>query len=143
MVSKSKSTALDRCYSAKHSITPQRMLIIDALINQKKPISAYDLKNHLDVKGEELNIATIYRILDFWCSLNLVHRISSINKFIFCANPDEKHTHIINCCQKCETIIESCHEKMGIDISGGIEDLGLTLAIGSHLEVPVFCASCS
>ena len=143
MISKSKSTALNRCYEANHSITPQRMLIIDTLINQKKPISAYDLKSYLDVKGDKLNIATIYRILDFWCGLSLVHRISSINKFIFCANPDEKHTHIINCCQKCESIIESCHEKMGIDISGGTENLGLKLANGSHLEVPVFCTSCS
>jgi Fur family zinc uptake transcriptional regulator len=142
VVSKSKIAALDRCYKSKHSITPQRMVVIDALINQKKAISAYDLRNHLDIIGKKLNIATIYRILGFWCSLNLVHRISSINKFIFCANPNEKHTHIINCCQKCEKIVESCHKKMGIDFSGGIEGLGLILASGSHLEVPVFCASC-
>ena len=143
MISKSKSTALDRCYAAKHSVTPQRILVIDALIDQKKPISAYNLKENLEGKGEKLNIATIYRVLDFWCSLNIVHRINSINKFIFCANPDEKHTHIINCCQNCETIIESCHKKMGIDISRSIESLGLKLANESHLEVPVFCSSCS
>ena len=118
------------------------MLVIDELINQQKAITAYGLRYHLDGIGEKLNIKTIYRILDFWCSLNVVHRISSINKFICCANPNEKHTYIINCCQNYEKIIESCHKKMGMDISGGIEDLGLKLASGSHLEVPVFCASC-
>ena len=102
-------------------------------------------ENYTKIIFKILRVGRACHVLNsaFWCSLNLVHRISSINKFIFCANPDEKHTHIINCCQKCETIIESCHEKMGIDISGGIENLGLTLASGSHLEVPVFCRSCS
>ena len=143
MISKFISAALDRCYKAKHSMTPHRMLIIDTLVNHREPISAYDLRSVLNAKGNKLNIATIYRILEFWCSLNLVHRISSINKFVICANPEETHTHIINCCRKCETIVESCHAKMGIDISGGIENLGLKLASGCHLEVPVFCSSCS
>ena len=138
MVSKSKTTVLDLCYKSKHSITPQRVIVIDALINQKKAISAYDWRNHLDGNGEKLNIATIYRIIDFWCSWNIVHRINSINKFIFCANQSEEHTHITNCCQKYEKIVESCHNKMGIDILGGIEDLGLKLVSGTHLEVPVF-----
>jgi Fur family zinc uptake transcriptional regulator len=142
MISNLKSLIMDRCYESEYSITPQRMLVIDTMVSQNKPISAYDLKHHLEFLGKKLNIATIYRILDFWCDLNLVHRLSSINKFIFCANPTEQHTHIINCCQKCEITIESCHKKMGIDISRGMEALGLKLANGSHLEVPVLCSSC-
>ena len=137
-----KSIALDRCYAAKNVITPQRMLIIDTLVRQEKPISAYELRDLLHGIGEKLNIATIYRILDFWCRLKLVHRISSINKFVSCSTPEDKHTHVINCCQKCELTIESCHEKMGIDIASGTQYLGLKLANNSHLEIPVFCSSC-
>ena len=107
-----KSIALDRCYAAKNAITPQRMLVIDTLVGQKKPISAYELRDLLHGMGEQLNIATIYRILEFWCGLELIHRISSINKFISCSTPEDRHTHIINFCKICESTVESCHKKM-------------------------------
>jgi hypothetical protein len=32
---------------------------------------------------------------------------------------------------------------MGIDIEGGAKTLGLKLANNSHLEIPVYCSSCS
>ncbi|MEE2745946.1 MAG: transcriptional repressor [Pseudomonadota bacterium] len=137
-----RSIALNRCVEEKSAITPRRMLIIESLFKQQKPISAYELKEYLNEIGEQLNIATIYRVLGFWCTLGLAHRISSINKFVSCSDPEEKHTHIINYCKICESTVESCHKKMGIDIASGAEFLGLTLATDIHLEVPVFCESC-
>ena len=138
-----KSIMLERCYSDKSTMTPQRLLVLDTLVELKKPISAYELKDYLNGVGKSLNIASIYRILEFWCGLKLAHRISSRNKFISCSVPGDTHTHIINFCQRCENTIESCHEKMGIDIEAGAKFLGLKLADNSHLEIPVFCSSCS
>ena len=137
-----KLVMLERCYSDKSTMTPQRLLILDTLVELKKPISAYELKDYLNGIGKSLNIASIYRILEFWCGLKLVHRIRSKNKFISCSVPEDKHTHVINFCQRCEKTIESCHEKMGIDIEGGAKTLGLKLANNSHLEIPVYCSSC-
>ncbi len=143
MNSEFKSLAMDRCYEFKYTLTPQRMTVIDALLGQSKPISAYELQEHLNENDENLNISTIYRILDFWCRLNLAHRINSINKFVSCSAPNERHTHILNYCLSCEAILESCHEKMRVDIAGGAEYLGLTFANDIHLEIPVICATCS
>ena len=138
-----KSVMLERCYSDKSTMTPQRLLILDTLVELKKPISAYELKDYLNGIGKSLNIASIYRILKFWCRLKIVHRIRSNNKFTSCSVPEDKHTYVINFYQRCEKTIESCQEKMGIDIEGGAKTLGLKLENNSHLEIPVYCSSCS
>ena len=90
-----------------------------------------------------LNIARIYRCVDFWCHLGVVHKLSTTNKFICCSSPDEKHTHIINSCQRCETVFESCNEQMGLNLKKVPESLGLTLVSNSHLEIPVICEACT
>jgi len=138
-----KSLAIERCYEGNASLTPQRLLILDTIEQQKKPISAYRLKDLLHGMGRPLNIATIYRILEFWCKLRIIHRLAALNKYVCCADPKEKHTHVINCCQKCETTYESCNEEMGIDLERGPELLGLTFDSDNHLEVPVICFSCN
>ena len=138
-----KSKAIDKCFKDAKTVTPQRLRILETLYNEHKPLSAYEIRDHIEDIGTKFNIATIYRVLDFWCDMNVVHRVSAFNKFVCCANPDERHTHIINCCQKCETLTESCNEKMGLDIDNGMNALGMQLARNSHLEIPVICSSCA
>ena len=138
-----KSLALERCYKGNASLTPQRLLVLETVGRQKKPISAYGIRDVLDGKENPLNIATIYRVLEFWCELKMVHRLAALNKYVCCTDPKEKHTHIINCCQKCETTYESCNKEMGMDLERGPESLGLKFANDSHLEIPVICLSCS
>ena len=138
-----RSLAIERCYEGNASLTPQRLLILDTIGQQEKPVSAYRLKDILHRRERPLNIATIYRVLEFWCELKMVHRLAALNKYVCCSDPNEKHTHIINCCQICETTYESCNEEMGIDLERGPESLGLTFDRNNHLEIPVICLSCS
>ena len=137
-----KSLAVETCCEKKASLTPQRLLILEAMERQKKPVSAYEVRDILVATGNSFNIATIYRVLDFWCRHSLIHRLAVLNKYVCCAAPKEKHTHIINCCQKCQTTYESCDKQMGIDLDRGPESLGLTYAAHNHLEIPVICVSC-
>ena len=137
-----KSLAIETCFEKKTSLTPQRLLILEAMERQKKPVSAYEVRDILIASANSFNIATIYRVLDFWCSHKLIHRLAALNKYVCCAAPKEKHTHIINCCQKCQSTYESCDKQMGIDLDRGPESLGLTYAAHSHLEIPVICVSC-
>ena len=137
-----KSLAIETCFEKKTSLTPQRLLILEAMERQKKPVSAYEVRDILIASGNSFNIATIYRVLDFWCSHKLIHRLAALNKYVCCAAPKEKHTHIINCCQKCQSTYESCDKQMGIDLDRGPESLGLTYAAHNHLEIPVICVSC-
>ena len=137
-----KSLAVATCFEKKASLTPQRFLILETMERQKRPVSAYEVRDILVEAGNSFNIATIYRVLGFWCSHRLVHRLAALNKYICCAAPEEKHTHIINCCQKCQSTYESCNKQMGIDLDRGPESLGLIYAANNHLEIPVICISC-
>ena len=142
MLSDYKSSAVERCYAGNFSLTPQRLMVLETMSEQEKPISAYDLRAKIKTMGTDLNIATIYRILGFWCNLNLVHRVSAINKFVRCSTPEERHIHVINCCQKCEGLVETCNESMGLDLERGIAELGLSLTKNGHIEIPVICSRC-
>ena len=135
---------LNLCLQNNKSLTPTRTLVISTLSKHKKPKSAYDLQEEINKKiNSKINISTIYRVLSFWIKLGLVHKITSINKFLLCVRPKDKHTHMLNFCTNCEEVIETCNEKMQLNFKKGTEQLKLSLDINHSIEIPVLCSSCS
>ena len=55
-----------------HRLTPQRMLVIEALHNADKHISAEELYEQLHSRYPYANISTVYRTLELLKELNLV-----------------------------------------------------------------------
>ena len=132
------------CLKKRKSLTPSRTLIIKALSKYKKPISAYELRNEINKNRDvNINISQIYRVLDFWTNLGLVHKISTINKFFLCITPEEKHTHILNFCTVCEKVFETCNETMGLNLKKSTAKLDLTFNNTRSVEIPVICPQCS
>ena len=138
-----REAALLACIEAGAALTPNRLVIFQTLCAADKPISAYEVQAVLAGDGSRFNIATIYRVLDFWCNLGLVHKIASLNKFHACANPAEAHTHMVNVCTRCEAVLESCSKRMGLDLGASSQSLGLTIPASQHIEIPVICAECA
>ena len=135
---------LNYCLKNKKSLTPSRTLVIKALAKHKKPISAYELKDEINNNGNvNINISQIYRVLDFWINLGLIHKISSINKFLLCITPEEKHTHMLNFCTVCEKVIETCNERMGLNFKKSTAKLDLAFNNTRSVEIPVICPQCS
>ena len=135
---------LNFCLKNKKSLTPSRTLVIKTLSKHKKPISAYELRDEINNKGDvNINISQIYRVLEFWIDLRLVHKISSINKFLLCTTPEEKHTHMLNFCTVCEKVVETCSEKMGLNFKKSTAKLDLAFNNNRSIEIPVICPQCS
>ena len=135
---------LNYCLKNKKSLTPSRTLVIKTLSKHKKPISAYELKDEINNNGEvNINISQIYRVLEFWINLGLIHKISSINKFLLCITPEEKHTHMLNFCTVCEKVFETCNEKMGLNLKKSTAKLDLAFNNTRSVEIPVICPQCS
>ncbi len=135
---------LKTCFENKKSLTPTRSLIFDTLSKQSKPKSAYELLEDINSKNSyNLNISTIYRVLEFLINLGLVHKITAINKFLLCINPHEKHVHILNFCTKCEKVIESCNKNVELKIRDSTSKLDLIINKKYTLEIPVLCSSCN
>ena len=55
---------LEYCIKNKKSLTPTRLLIIKTLFKNKKPQSAYDLQDKINNDKVNINISTIYRVLE-------------------------------------------------------------------------------
>ena len=137
-------TLLKYCLKRKKSLTPSRALVIKTLSKHKKPISAYELRDEINKnKDVRINISQIYRVLEFWIDLGLVHKISSINKFLLCTAPEEKHTHMLNICTVCEKVVETCNEKMGLNFKKSTAKLDLAFNNTRSIEIPVICPKCS
>ena len=135
---------LNYCLKNKKSLTPSRTLIIKTLSKYKKPISAYELRDEINNKGDvNINISQIYRVLEFWIDLGLIHKISSINKFLLCITPEEKHTHMLNFCTVCEKVFETCNEQMGLNLKKSTAKLDLAFNNTCSVEIPVICPQCS
>ena len=140
----STENLLDYCLKNKKSLTPSRTLVIKTLSKHKKPISAYELRDEINNNGDiSINISQIYRVLEFWIDLGLIHKISSINKFLLCITPEEKHTHILNFCTVCEKVFETCNEKMGLNLKKSTAKLDLAFNNNRSVEIPVICPQCS
>ena len=135
---------LDYCLEKGKSLTPTRAVVMLTLYKYNKPQSAYDLQEEINEKSNKnINISTIYRVLDFWMKIGLIHRISSINKYLLCIKPKDEHTHLLNFCTKCERVIESCSKKMGLNFDKSTSKLNLLLNREHSIEVPVLCSRCN
>ena len=135
---------LNYCLKKKKSLTPSRTLVIKTLSKHKKPISAYELRDEINNNRDvSINISQIYRVLEFWIDLGLIHKISSINKFLLCITPEEKHTHMLNLCTVCEKVFETCNEQMGLNFKKSTAKLDLAFNNTRSIEIPVICPKCS
>ena len=135
---------LNYCLRRKKSLTPSRTLVIKTLSRHKKPISAYELRDEINNNGDiNINISQIYRVLEFWIDLGLIHKISSINKFLLCITPEEKHTHMLNFCTVCEKVFETCNKQMGLNLKKSTAKLDLAFNNTRSVEIPVICPQCS
>ena len=135
---------LNYCLKNKKSLTPSRTLVIKTLSKYKRPVSAYELRDEINSNRDvTINISQIYRVLEFWIDLRLVHKISSINKFMLCTAPEEKHTHMLNICTVCEKVVETCNKRMGLNFKKSTAKLDLAFNNTRSVEIPVICPQCS
>ena len=104
----SKTQLISRCLESGRSATPQRMSIIDELGSASKNLSAYELRDLLNDKGYSFNISTIYRVLDFWIHIGVVHKMDSSNTYLVCNDSHTHHFHVLLHCTSCKSVQESC-----------------------------------
>ena len=137
-----KDKAILICMEKQETLTPNRLLILNILLENEKPISAYDISDIIKGRGKNLNISSVYRVIEFWVKLNVIHKISYLNKYMLCDNTDEKHTHITNVCTSCMSVIETCNESMGLDLRQSSKKLGVVLSPDINIEIPIICENC-
>jgi Fur family ferric uptake transcriptional regulator len=88
-----------------HRLTPQRMLVIEALHNADKHISAEELYNQLHSRYPYANISTVYRTLELLKELNLVTEADFGEGCVRYHVAEKGHHHHL-VCQSCGKVID-------------------------------------
>lgn len=93
----------------KQKITPMRELILKLFAESKKSISAYQIQKLI---GKKANIVTIYRTLETFSTLGIIHFISSKNGYFRCdlTNNSKPKQHAFLVCNSCNNVAEYLHQ---------------------------------
>jgi len=88
-----------------YRLTPQRMMVVEALHDADKHVNAEDIFARVKAKYPYANISTVYRTLELLKELGLVNEIE-LGDGCVRFHPAEKGRHHHLVCQKCGTVID-------------------------------------
>ncbi len=139
-------TARRACKARGISATSKRTNVLAVLLDQNKAVSAYELADcYEQTFNQPIPVITVYRVLDFFQSEHLVHKLETANKFIACNHANREHDHspsqflICNGCQKVEEL--SMSEAKFNELKQTIEQAGYYLT-NTQLEMKCICQVC-
>lgn len=141
------SHADEYCQTHGIRLTPKRRQVLFVLVNVQKAVSAYDVID--EVKREFSSILqpmSAYRILDFLTENQLIHKLSTANKFIACAHITCNHAHEVPqflICGNCHKVSEINIDKSLMSIlKENIDKKGFKL-VSPQLEMSCVCNDCA
>lgn len=123
--------------------TTMRAAIFDALAEQKKPSSAYDLADAVSAsRGKRVAPNSIYRILDLFVATNLATRVESANAYIANAHPGCMHDCIFLVCSRCGAVVHLDDDGLTAGIRARAQQEGF-VTDRPVIELHGLCAPCA
>lgn len=101
--------ALKQLKKEKYRITKPRQAVLDTLESTHKPLNAYEIANAIKKNGTDIDVSTVYRILDVYQKLKLAHFIKDKQGYLGCKDwtcRNENHCHHQFVCTSCENVVE-------------------------------------
>jgi Fe2+ or Zn2+ uptake regulation protein len=98
--------ATNELEKAKYRITQPRLKVLEILAKAKNPLNAYEIA--VSFKNYKMDVSTVYRILEVYRKLGLVHFIKG-QGFTACKDwecNDKNHCHHQFVCKKCDNVTE-------------------------------------
>lgn len=135
------------CRATGARLTDKRKRILAGLLKSEKAQSAYELIDYMQKDfGESLPPTTVYRILDFLASENLVHKLHLANKYVACSHISCDHEHEVPqflICDECGNVKEIGIKKTLINtLKRNVEEAGYILK-SPQLELHCLCQDCA
>lgn len=135
------------CRNHGSRMTTKRKRVLSLLVQSKKALSAYDLIALCKQEfGQNVPAMSVYRILEFLESENLVHKLNLAKKYVACSHITCDHDHGVPqflICGECSHVKEVSISKQTIaELQKNVEDAGFQL-ISPQLEMNCICDSCA
>ncbi len=123
-----------------YRLTPQRMMVVEALHGADKHVSAEEIYAQVKAKYPYANISTVYRTLDLLKELGLVTEIA-LGDGCVRFHPAEKghHHHLV--CQKCGKMIDLPESALA-QLEAALYDMYQFKADLKHMAVFGLCSQC-
>ena len=119
--------------------TQSRRFVLQALEKLKKPASPYDIQKWVDAKGGSINAVTVYRIIEAFMRIGLVHRHPCDGHFSLCSMPHKKGHHGFLHCTSCGKTQEFHDEQL----CKAEERVARTLKFRSSTHVSEILGTCA
>ena len=139
-------SAENQCRKRGVRLTKKRKMVLECLLRNGKPTSAYSIVDYFkDRLNEHIPAMSVYRILKFLQNNLLVHKIQTQNKFIVCSHIACDHDHQttqILICQKCNRVEEVLSSTIfNQELQKNLERTKFQL-FTSQFEINCICISC-
>jgi Fur family ferric uptake transcriptional regulator len=123
-----------------HRLTPQRMLVIEALHNADRHLSAEEIYRQLHSRYPYANISTVYRTLELLKELNLVTETSlGDGRVRYHVAEKGHHHHLV--CDSCGKIIDLEESALYSLKDALLHDYGFDADL-RHLAISGKCSGC-
>jgi len=129
------------CRERGGRMTRQRRAVLGKLVENRRPLSAYELRDLLRPEDASVTPASVYRCLDFLVGHGLVHRLETTRSFIACDHPEHLHAVQFLICRQCGSVVEAEDKRM----EAATEDLGQRLGFALEqrtVELTGICGPC-
>ncbi len=135
------TAAAELCRRRGARFTPLRRRVLELVWGGHAPVGAYQVLEGLQLDGRRAAPPTVYRALDFLMAQGLVHRLESLNAFIGCPRPDQRHRAQYLICESCGDAIEV--EIAGLEGTIASTAAAHDFAVSSQtVEVLGVCSAC-
>ena len=134
--------ASPRCEHNQAGLTTNRKLVLDALLQADRAMSAYDVLQLL--RGQEVHWQppTVYRALAFLVEAGMVHYIQSIQKYMVCHHQHCAHVTQLLICHRCGLVQEVPIPESLVEALEQQAAMHQFKMIPQFLELQGICAAC-
>ncbi|MGY9014919.1 MAG: Fur family transcriptional regulator [Rhodospirillales bacterium] len=124
------------------ALTELRRRVLELVWEGHRPVRAYDLLKKLQQDRSKAAPPTVYRALDFLMENGLIHKIESLNAFVGCGAPAQRHGGQFLICRDCRAVAELNDSAVERRIAVKAADLGFKVE-SQMIEVLGTCPDCS
>ena len=130
---------IQRIRERGYRMTPQRQIVLDTVCTHGGHATAGEIYDTVNSQQPAINRATVYRILDFLCEMQLVAKADIAGRTVFELVGESPHHHLV--CRQCQQIVSFADHHFD-DLAAHLwADHGFQADL-THLVISGLCAEC-
>lgn len=120
-------------------MTPQRQMILDVVCERGEHVTANDVIVAVQEQSPAMNRATVYRVLQFFCDLQLVTRTEINGQAVYELARETPHHHLV--CRVCGQVLDLPNHYFEPLAAQLLVDHAFHAEL-NHLAISGMCAHC-